>query len=72
MKILVTGGCGYIGSHTVIDLIEEGFEVVSIDNFSNSHESVQNVLSSVSKRAFKNYAIDLCNLESTKQVFEKE
>ncbi len=72
MKILVTGGCGYIGSHTVIDLIEEGFEVVSIDNFSNSHESVQNVLSSMSQRAFKNYAIDLCNLESTKQVFEKE
>lgn len=35
-KILVTGGCGFIGSHTVVDLIENGFDVISIDNFSRS------------------------------------
>lgn len=35
-KILVTGGCGYIGSHTIVDLLENGFEVISIDNFSRS------------------------------------
>ncbi len=35
-KILVTGGCGYIGSHTVVDLIENGYEVISIDDNSRS------------------------------------
>ena len=37
-KVLVTGGCGYIGSHTIIDLIENGFTVISADNFSNSNQ----------------------------------
>ena len=42
--ILVTGGAGYIGSHTVVSLIENGFEVVILDNFSNSHfESIRRV-----------------------------
>lgn len=35
-KILVTGGCGYIGSHTIVDLLANGFDVISIDNFSRS------------------------------------
>ena len=35
-KILVTGGCGYIGSHTIVDLIENGFDVISVDNNSRS------------------------------------
>ena len=40
MKILVTGGAGYIGSHTCVELLNEGFEVVVIDNFSNSKPEV--------------------------------
>ncbi|MBR4483326.1 MAG: NAD-dependent epimerase/dehydratase family protein, partial [Paludibacteraceae bacterium] len=40
MKILVTGGTGYIGSHTVVELIEAGHEPVIVDNLSNSKESV--------------------------------
>ena len=36
MRVLVTGGCGYIGSHTIIDLLDNGFQVISVDNFSNS------------------------------------
>ena len=44
MKILVTGGTGYIGSHTVVELQNAGYEVVVIDNFDNSHPSVlQNI-----------------------------
>ena len=39
-KILVTGGCGYIGSHTVVSLIESGFEVVVVDDLSNSNEFI--------------------------------
>ena len=37
-KVLVTGGCGYIGSHTMVDLIAKGFEVVSVDNLVNADE----------------------------------
>ena len=44
-KILVTGGLGYIGSHTVVELINNGFEVVIIDDLSNSYESVIDNLS---------------------------
>ena len=40
MKILVTGGAGYIGSHTCVELLESGYEVVIIDNFSNSKKEV--------------------------------
>ncbi|MFL5788944.1 MAG: NAD-dependent epimerase/dehydratase family protein, partial [Flavisolibacter sp.] len=39
-KILVTGGCGYIGTHTLVDLIENGYDVISVDNNSRSHGSV--------------------------------
>ena len=36
-KILVTGGCGFIGSHTIVDLVENGYDVISIDNYSRSN-----------------------------------
>jgi len=39
-KILVTGGCGYIGSHTIVDLIENGFDVISVDDNSRSSEAI--------------------------------
>lgn len=59
MKILVTGGCGYIGSHTIVDLIENGFDVVSIDNLCNSDESVLEGIERITGVKVKNYAIDL-------------
>jgi UDP-glucose 4-epimerase len=40
MKILVTGGCGYIGSHTTVELLEKGYEVVIVDNLINSNKDV--------------------------------
>lgn len=50
MKILVTGGLGFIGSHTVVELQNEGFEVVIIDNLSNSSEEVMVGIESISKK----------------------
>jgi len=71
-KILVTGGCGYIGSHTLVDLIENGFEVVSIDNLSNSYEETLLGIEKITGKKIKNYNIDLCDLAATKKVFETE
>ncbi|MCB0587295.1 MAG: UDP-glucose 4-epimerase GalE [Phaeodactylibacter sp.] len=70
-KILVTGGCGYIGSHTVVDLIDNGFEVISVDNLSNSSESVLDGIEAITGKRVKNYNIDLCWEEATHQVFEE-
>lgn len=69
-KILVTGGCGYIGSHTIIDLIENGFEIISIDNFSNSYPDVLDNLKEITGKTIKNYNIDLCDLNALKEVFK--
>jgi len=46
-KILVTGGCGYIGSPTIVDLIEHGYECVSVDNYLNSDPSVLDQIKSI-------------------------
>lgn len=72
MKILVTGGCGYIGSHTIVDLVENGFDVVSIDACFNSHESAIQGVEKIVQKKIKNYNIDLCNYEVVKQIFETE
>ncbi len=71
-KILVTGGAGYIGSHTIVDLIENGYEVVSIDNFVNSYSSALDGIEKITNVKVKNYAIDLCNLEEVRKVFSAE
>jgi len=68
-KVLVTGGCGYIGSHTIVDLLENGFEVVSIDNLVNSSEEVLDGIFKITGKRVKNYAVDLCDWNATQQVF---
>jgi len=70
-KILVTGGCGYIGSHTIVDLIDNGYEVISIDNLSNGFEQTINGVSSIVGKKVKNYLVDLCHLEDVRAVFEE-
>ncbi len=70
-KVLVTGGCGYIGSHTVVDLINNGFEVISIDNLSNSDGNALDGIEKITGKEVRNYTVDLCDLEKTKAVFEK-
>lgn len=69
--ILVTGGCGYIGSHTIVDLLDNGYEVISIDNNVRSRpETVERIFSITGKR-ITNYAIDLCDIEATRRVFKQ-
>lgn len=70
-KILVTGGAGYIGSHTIVDLIENGFEVISIDNFSRSSAQSLIGVKGIVRQEIKNYAIDLCHLTDVRAVFEE-
>jgi UDP-glucose 4-epimerase len=71
-KILVTGGCGYIGSHTIVDLLNNGFEVVSIDNNIRSHSSVMDRVEQITGKKVINYSIDLCDKEKVDSFFEIE
>ncbi|MBK7476736.1 MAG: UDP-glucose 4-epimerase GalE [Haliscomenobacter sp.] len=68
-KILVTGGCGYIGSHTIVDLINHDFSVVSLDNLLNSNESSLEGVALITGKKVQNYRTDLCDLEGVRQVF---
>jgi UDP-glucose 4-epimerase len=68
-KILVTGGCGYIGSHTIADLIEHGFEVVSVDNNSRSSSRLLEGVEKITGNKVKNYKVDLCNFDDTHAIF---
>lgn len=70
-KILVTGGCGYIGSHTLVDLIENGFEVISADNNSRSKASILTGVEKITGRKVKNYKVDLCNFDETHAIFQE-
>lgn len=70
-KILVTGGCGYIGSHTIVDLIQNGYEVISADNYSRSSASSLDGVERATGVRVKNYAIDLCNFDDTHAVFQE-
>ncbi len=71
-KIIVTGGAGYIGSHTIIDLIGHGYDVVSIDNYARSDSRAFERIKAITGKDVKNYIVDLCNLEETRKVFELE
>ena len=68
-KILVTGGCGFIGSHTIIDLLENGFEVISIDDFSRSTSIAISGIEKITGKKIKNYSVDLKNFDDTQAVF---
>jgi UDP-glucose 4-epimerase len=70
-KILVTGGCGYIGSHTIVDLINNGYEVISIDNLSRGFQQLNNGVNAIVGKTIKNYSVDLCNIEDVRAVFEE-
>ncbi len=71
--IIVTGGAGYIGSHTIIELLETtGFNVISIDNFSNSSAKTFDRIEKITGKKVINYELDLCDKTSLYKIFEKE
>jgi len=70
-KILVTGGSGYIGSHTLVDLIQNGFEVISADNNSRSTIGMLQGVEKITGVKVKNYKVDLCNFDETRAIFEE-
>ncbi|MBP7807793.1 MAG: UDP-glucose 4-epimerase GalE [Bacteroidia bacterium] len=67
-KVIVTGGMGYIGSHTIVDLLEKGFNVVSIDNLSRANQFGIDGIRQITGVTVKNYAIDLCDLDKLRSV----
>lgn len=71
MKVLVTGGTGYIGSHTIVDLINNGFDVVSVDSFINSDGSALEGIEQITGKKVKNYQFDLRDKNSTKIIFNE-
>ncbi len=72
MKILVTGGLGFIGSHTCVELAKEDNEVIIVDNLYNSKEEVLEKIEKISGKKFKLYKYDLKDKEKIKKVFEEE
>ena len=71
-KVIVTGGAGYIGIHTIVDLVENDYEPIIIDNFSNS--SIKNILGAenILNVKLKVFNIDCTQEEQVKEVFEIE
>lgn len=72
MKILVSGGAGYIGSHTVIQLVRAGHDVVIVDNFSNARPAVLGRLESLTGTSLPVHAFDLCDYDKTEHLFAAE
>jgi UDP-glucose 4-epimerase len=69
--ILVTGGCGYIGSHTVVDLIQNGYDVISVDNNARSNPRILQGIENITGKKVKNYKVDLCNFDDTFAIFQE-
>ncbi len=72
MKILVTGGAGYIGSHTCVELLDSGYEVVIVDNFSNSKRDVIDKIKEITNKNVTLYEGDVCDKELMDEIFTKE
>ncbi|MBL7683300.1 MAG: UDP-glucose 4-epimerase GalE [Flavipsychrobacter sp.] len=68
-KILVTGGCGYIGGHTIVDLIANGFEVISVDDLSHGSLRMLHGIEKIVGKSVKNYKVNLCDADDTETIF---
>lgn len=72
MKILVTGGAGYIGSHTVVELLNRNYDVVVVDNFCNSKEYVLERIKRITNKNFTFYKVNICNYNEMDKIFNHE
>ena len=72
MAILVTGGAGYIGSHTCIELLNEGYEIVVVDNLYNSSEKALERVEQITGKKVKFYKADILDKEAMSEIFDKE
>ena len=71
MKILVTGGTGYIGSHTVVELINNNYEVVIVDNLTNKKKDVIDKIEEITKKQVKFYEDDVCDKKALTKIFKE-
>ena len=71
-KILVTGGTGYIGSHTTVELIMAGYDVIIVDNLSNSHKEVIDAIHQITGTRPTFYEFDLCDKNAVDNFFHKQ
>ena len=69
MKILFTGGAGYIGSHTCVELLNAGYEIIVVDNFSNSRPEALKRIQEITNKKFKSYEIDILDKIAVEKVF---
>ncbi|MDE0978642.1 MAG: UDP-glucose 4-epimerase GalE [Flavobacteriales bacterium] len=69
-QVIVTGGAGYIGSHTVVELVRAGFEPIIVDNFSNSHPRVLDGLERILNQKIQLFEVDCCDESALNSVFE--
>ena len=72
MAILVTGGAGYIGSHTVVELQNAGYDVVVLDNLSNASEKSLDRVSKITGKPVKFYKADILDRDALNEIFDKE
>ena len=70
-KILITGGAGYIGSHTAVELLNNGEEIVIVDNFINSSRDVLDKIKTITNKDFKFYEVDLLDEVNLEKVFKE-
>ena len=71
MKVLVTGGTGYIGSHTCVELLDEGHEVIIVDNLANSQKDVVDKIETITGKKVKYYEEDCCDIEALRRIFKE-
>ena len=71
MAILITGGAGFIGSHSLVEFLEAGYELVVVDNLVNSCEESMNRVRKITGKDFKFYNVDLRDHEGLEKVFKE-
>lgn len=71
MSILLAGGAGYIGSHTAVELLSAGYDIVIADNYSNSKPEAVRRIKQITGKSFPMYEVDICDGEALSKVFER-